>query len=239
MTDHEGNVYATVQIGSQCWMRDNLRTTTSPSTGTYLIPAANANRTYTGKQARWYGNDSATCVTNNYGLLYNWNAAVDTFNTSYGETSVNTSLSNAVSVTFTGHRRGICPAGWHLPSDEEWTEMTDYVSSQSEYTCGGNSSNNAKVLASKEWWNTSTKSCAVGNGLTANNATGFSAVPAGGCEGSSFDGAGNATAFWSSRANEGSTYYIFGRDLVYSETSMRVRTDLLTKLGYSVRCLRD
>ena len=52
----------------QCWMRDNLRTTTSPSTGTYLIPAANANYTYTGKQARWYNNDSATYAPMNYGF---------------------------------------------------------------------------------------------------------------------------------------------------------------------------
>ena len=124
VTDHEGNVYATVQIGNQCWMRDNLRTTTSPSTGTYLIPAANTNYTYTGKQARWYNNDSATYAPMNYGLLYNWNAAVDTFNTAYGETSVNTSSGNAVSVTFNGHRRGICPVGWHLPSDAEWTTAT-------------------------------------------------------------------------------------------------------------------
>ena len=158
VTDHEGNVYATVQIGDQCWMRDNLRTTTSPSTGTYLIPASSTGYTYTSKQARWYNNDSATYAPMNYGLLYNWNAAVDTFNTTYGETSVNTSFSNAVSVTFNGHRRGICPVGWHLPSDAEWTQLTNYVSSQSEYTCGGNSSFIAKALASAEGWNTHTDS---------------------------------------------------------------------------------
>ena len=133
--DHEGNVYATVQIGNQCWMRDNLRTTTSPSTGTYLIPTADASYTYTGKQARWYDNDSATYAPMNYGLLYNWNAAVDTFNTAYGETSVNTSSNQAVSVSFTGNRRGICPAGWHLPSNAEWTQLFEV--DQSIYACDG------------------------------------------------------------------------------------------------------
>ncbi len=111
VTDHEGNVYATVKIGQQCWMRENLRTTTSLSTGTYLVPAVNTGYTYTGKQARWYNNDSATYAPMNYGLLYNWNAAMDTFNTAYGETSVNTDDNNAVSMSFMGSRRGICPAG--------------------------------------------------------------------------------------------------------------------------------
>lgn len=236
VTDHEGNVYATVQIGNQCWMRDNLRTTTSPSTGTYLIPAADANYTYTGKQARWYYNDSATYAPMNYGLLYNWNAAVDTFNTAYGETSVNTS-SSMVSVTFTGPRRGICPAGWHLPSDAEWTQLTDYVSSQSEYTCGGNSNYIAKALASAEGWNTSTSNCAVGNDLTANNATGFSAVPAGYCRGSSFSNAGYNAYFWSS--TQYPSYGAYLRNQGCDGATALARGYYYKYDGYSVRCLRD
>ena len=236
VTDHEGNVYATVQIGEQCWMRDNLRTTTSPSTGTYLVPAVSTGSTYTGKQARWYNNDSATYAPLNYGLLYNWNAAVDTFNTAYGETSVNTSSNNAVSVTFNGHRRGICPAGWHLPSDAEWTQLTNYVRSQSEYTCGGRSSNIAKALASTEGWNTHTGSCTVGNDQTMNNATGFSAVPAGNCYVSSFFNAGGHAFFWSSAEfSSASAYY---RNLCYNYAYVYTgNNDEST--GFSVRCLRD
>ena len=236
VTDHEGNVYATVQIGNQCWMRDNLRTTTSPSTGTYLIPAADADYTYTGKQARWYNNDSAMAPMN-YGLLYNWNAAVDTFNTAYGETSVNTSSGHAVSVTFTGHRRGICPAGWHLPSDAEWTQLTDYVSSQSEFQCGGNSNCIAKALASTEGWNTYTNNCVVGNDPSTNNATGFSAVPAGYCNGSSFHNAGYSAFFWSS------THYIinyaYSRYLYYNRAYVDRGDSSYKNSGFSVRCLRD
>ena len=237
VTDHEGNVYATVQIGNQCWMRDNLRTTTSPSTGTYLIPAADANYTYTGKQARWYNNDSATYAPMNYGLLYNWNAAVDTFNTTYGETSVNTSNSNAVSVTFNGHRRGICPAGWHLPSDAEWTTLTDYVSSQSEFQCGGNSDYIAKALASTEGWNSYSSNCVVGNDPSTNNATGFSAVPAGTCDFSSFRIAGYVAYFWSS--TQYYSYNAYDRNLDYS--SVFVFRDYYYEKGRgrSVRCLCD
>ncbi|MBR4637507.1 MAG: fibrobacter succinogenes major paralogous domain-containing protein, partial [Bacteroidales bacterium] len=237
VTDHEGNVYATVQIGSQCWMRDNLRTTTSPSTGTYLIPAAGTGYTFTGKQARWYNNDSATYAPMNYGLLYNWNAAVDTFNTAYGETSVNTSFSYAVSVNFTGRRRGICPTGWHLPSDAEWTQLTNYVSSQSEYTCG-DSSNIAKALAATTGWNTSTNTCAVGNDQSSNNATGFEALPAGYCYSTSFTNAGSDAHFWSSTQHESNIFNACSRNLSYYDAFVKKLGNGMN-YGRSVRCLRD
>ena len=235
VTDHEGNVYATVQIGNQCWMRDNLRTTTSPSTGTYLIPAANANYTNTGKQARWYNNDPATYAPMNYGLLYNWNAAVDTFNTAYGETSVNTSNSNAVSVTFIGPRRGICPAGWHLPSDAEWTQLTNYVSSQSDYVCGSVISSIAKALAGTTGWSTSSGTCDVGNDPSLNNATGFSAVPAGVCINSQYESAGFSAVFWSSAQTSTNAWC---RALNYYDAHVSGGNDG-KRNGFSVRCLRD
>ena len=235
VTDHEGNVYNTVKIGDQCWTKENLRTTTSPSTGTYLIPPAGTGSTYTGKQARWYNNDSATYAPMNYGLLYNWNAAVDTFNTAYGETSVNTSYSNAVWVTFTGYRRGICPAGWHLPSDAEWTTLTDYVGAN--YACGGSSNSNAKALASETGWNSYGGGCYPGDqSVTANNASGFSAVPAGYCYGSSFYAAGVDAFFWSA-----TQYYsngAYNRYLANNHADV-IRNGYDKDNGYSVRCLRD
>ena len=240
VTDHEGNVYHTVKIGDQCWTKENLRTTTSPSTGTYLIPPVGIGYTWSGKQARWYNNDSATYAPMNYGLLYNWNAAVDTFNTAYGETSVNTDESNAVSVTFSGHRRGICPAGWHLPSDAEWAQLTNYVSSQSEYTCGGNSGYIAKALASTEGWYECDEEwcedCGIGENSSTNNASGFSAVPAGDCLGSSFDTAGYNALFWSSTQYDSNLAY--GRDLSYFDAAV-YRNYSLKGAGRSVRCLRD
>ena len=238
VTDHEGNVYATVQIGSQCWTRDNLRTTTSPNTGTYLIPAVGTGSTFTGKQAFWYDNDSATYAPMNYGMLYNWNAAVDTFNTAYGETSVNMDYNNAVSVSFTGNRRGICPAGWHLPSASEWTQLENYVSSQSEYTCGGNSNLIAKALASETGWLNGgycEDSCAVGYDPSTNNASGFGVVPAGDNRDSGFDNAGLNAFFWSSTEDE---IYACRRYLLY--VGPNVNWDYDTKYkGFSVRCLRD
>ena len=241
VTDHEGNVYNTVQIGTQCWMKENLRTTTSPSTGTYLIPAAGTVISYTGKQARWYNNDSATYAPMNYGLLYNWNAAVDTFNTAYGETSVNIYSDNAVSVTLSGHRRGICPAGWHLPSNAEWNTMERTVSGsdwQTNYeTYIGYRGSHAGKLAGGDNWETSTKSGAPGDYSNVDrNVSGFSAVPAGDCDGSSFSYAGNNAYFWSASGDD-SNIALY-RSLLYN--SARVNKDWMTKYyGYSVRCLRD
>ena len=239
VTDHEGNVYHTVRVGSQCWMKENLRTTTSPSTGTYLIPSDGTNCTYTGKQARWYNNDSATYAPQNYGLLYNWNAAVDTFNTTYGETSVNLYDGYAVAVSFTGPRRGICPIGWHLPSDAEWTTLTDYLGTQSEYVCSMTTNNIAKVLSYSEGWNTSSTSCAVGNDQSANNATGFGAMPVGYFYNNGFIDNGNGASFWS--ATEFTSYnftkamyrYLgYNNPYVYSYYQNKSN-------GYSVRCLCD
>ena len=240
VTDHEGNVYNTIQIGDQCWMKENLRTTTSPTTGTYLIPVAGTVSTYTGKQARWYNNDSATYAPMNYGLLYNWNAAVDTFNTAYGEISVNTSSSNAVSMTFTDYRRGICPVGWHLPSNAEWMAMADYVGSQIEYVCDGNHDFIAKALASSEYWNSCSGECCPGDqSQYSNNFTGFSVVPAGGFDGSSFIYAGNQTYFWSSLQYEnGEAYYQYLRNN-FAYAFINNYTVNLKLKGFSVRCLRD
>lgn len=241
VTDHEGNVYATVQIGNQCWMRDNLRTATSPSTGTYLIPDASASDTYTGKQARWYDNDSATYAPMDFGLLYNWNAAADTFNTAYGETSVNTDFNNAVSMTFNGHRRGICPTGWHLPSDSEWTQLTNYVRSQSVYTCGSNSNCIGKAMASETGWNSYTGgNCTVGNNPSANNATGFSAVPAGYFFDSSFDYVGEVASFWSSSTPSIQYYSYRAWYRIIDYDRCGVDSNLLSKYcGLSVRCLKN
>ena len=242
VTDHEGNVYNTVQIGTQCWTKENIRTTTSPSTGTYLILPAGTTYTSTGKQARWLYNDSATYAPMNYGLLYNWNAAVDTFNTDYGETSVIGDDSKTVSVSFTGNRRGICPEGWHLPSDAEWMQLTDYVSSQSEYVCGGNTNYITKALASGMGWTSSTNTCAVGNNQGTYNASGFSAVPAGYCGEQGFNFAGDDTYFWSSTQNhnhyESYDYAAWCRQLYYD--SADVGRGHMNKIdGMSVRCLRD
>ena len=248
VTDHEGNVYNTVQIGNQCWTRENMRCTTSPSTGTLILEYPAGYYSYTGKKAYYVNGDSANTLT--YGLLYNWAAAVDTFHTDYGETS--TSASHVLSVTFSGNRRGICPAGWHVPSNAEWTQLTNYVYNNG-YQCSGCSGTInaakadciAKALASQTGWNSSGSTYAVGNDPSTNNATGFSAVPAGYYTGSGSSGYyaggytfGTNTHYWSSTQSS-NTPYALVHYLSYSTGYVGCNSPSIKLQGFSVRCVRD
>ena len=218
VTDFEGNVYNTVHIGSQCWMRENLRSTKFAD-GT---PIPNGNDTTSISAPLYYDNSDSDIPLARRGYLYNWPAAM------HGAAS---STANPSGV------QGICPSGWHLPSDAEFTQLTDYVSSVSDYQCGGNSSNIAKALAATYGWNTSTNSCAVGNTASANNATGFSAVPTGYFR-NSFSYVGNYAFFWSSTENESNNRNAYTR-LMSHQATVVGRNASGKDYGRPVRCLWD
>ncbi len=221
VTDHEGNVYATVLIGTQCWMRENLRTTTSPKTGTYLVntehkTTVNRSSYYGSKVAHWYMNDSTTYAPKGYGLLYNWCAAMDTANpTNYVEvpTPSNSGNNTAFGITVTSNHRGICPAGWHLPSYSEWNTLRNNYSPDD-------------LLASGNDWASSHS-----------NATGFTALPAGyfGNGYASFQGAGtgNKTYFWSCTGGTDGAQAL----LLQNNQKNLSLTD--KNYGMSVRCIKD
>jgi uncharacterized protein (TIGR02145 family) len=173
-------------------------------------------------------------------LLYNWNAAVDTFNTSYGETSVQPTLQDAeVSCSFTENRRGICPQGWHVPSDAEWATLIDYLNSHEEYRSGGFDGYVAKALASTNGWGICSDPYSVGNNPSSNNATGFAAVSAGTTIGDSFSGYNNSAYFWS--FTERGYHDAWGRHLSSCNATIGRYAGLLFNkdCGCSVRCLRD
>ena len=151
VTDFDGNVYNTVQIGQQCWMKENMRTT-HYADGTY-IPLG---------FGRFYPDSNAGNVAV-YGYLYLLDVATR------GEYS-NSNPSGIM---------GICPYGWHVPSVSEWTQLSNYVSSIPYWRCEGGEGNIAKALASQYGWNISTNGCSPGNGIYINNISGFSALPAG------------------------------------------------------------
>ena len=210
VSDVEGHIYNTVQIGQQCWMKENMRAT-KYSDGTSITQASVSQESST---TRYYYDPGQAA---NYGYLYNWPAAK-------GPSSVS------------ANNQGICPTGWHVPSDGEWTQLVQYVGGQSNYLCSNNSSYIAKALASTTGWNSCTYTCAVGNTPSSNNATGFSAVPAGYHSGSSFYNSGGNAYFWSSTEYNSSgayTRYLYNDGaLVHSNYNGKSR-------GYSVRCLRD
>lgn len=210
VTDVDNNTYNTVQIGTQCWMKENLRTTRYAN-GTSI---ALGSSTSTSTAYRYYPDDDQSNVST-YGYLYNWKAVMGNSSSSSANPS---------------GAQGICPTGWHVPSDAEWTQLTDYVSSQSQYVCGSNTDNIAKALASTTGWDSSSNTCAIGNNSSANNATNFFALPA--CI-----VFGAAAYFWSSTEVDGDGAY--SRGLKYNYTCM-LRFNNYAKSGMlSVRCLSD
>lgn len=218
VTDHEGNVYNTVQIGGQCWTRENMRCTTSPKG--YLTAGGNLTSCYV---AYYYDYSSSPIPLVNRGFLYNWSGAMDTTATTY------------ISDSFIS-RRGICPAGWHVPNDDEWSSLFNYVGNISAYTCNGSPAKIGKALASVEYWGNYSGNCAPGNNQNDNNTTGFSAVPAGCGQTTSFSSSGFETIFWTSTSSTGA----FANSYSIAAILATVTSSNSNKqYGRSVRCIHD
>jgi uncharacterized protein (TIGR02145 family) len=214
--DYDGNVYNTVQIGAQCWMKENVRATHFAD-GT-PIPIATTNST-TNAYCCYPNNDASTVPT--YGLLYNWPAVMQMdFNS--GESDI----------------QGICPDGWHVPCEQEWYTLLYYMMGQSDLQCDNQSDNIGKALASTSGWQSSGSNCTVGNDLSTNNASGFSAMPAG-----SYDGYydnenfGYKAFFWSSSKS----LYNNMADIEYLVYDRASLSHWAYGMMYflSVRCLRN
>jgi uncharacterized protein (TIGR02145 family) len=217
LTDIDGNTYNTVQIGQQCWMKENLRTTHYANSS--AIEQGSSTSTTT---PYWYypNNDANNMST--YGLLYNWVAVMN------GASSSNNNPSGV---------QGLCPTGWHLPSEVEWTQLTDYVSSQNQYMCNSDIDYIAKALASTIGWNSNSNTCAVGNAPDENNATGFSAMPAGGYFVNGINNSFGAYAyFWSTTEHNDSRAYRLRLTSAHAYVS---HSDNEKVGGFSIRCLKD
>ena len=228
VADYDGNMYNTVQIGDQCWMKENLRTT-HYSNG-QEIPLGDSTFSINTAYRYYPANLSFNVIA--YGYLYNWKAVMR--------------YSSSSSANPSGVQ-GICPDGWHVPSDAEWTQLANYVSSQSQYVCGNYNANNpniAKALAStSDWWGSS-NTCAVGNNQSSNNATGFTACPAGCCSGLydayvSYTDLGLMSAFWSATEDGSGNYDSVLFRYFYNEWPVMFRGSNDGSIGYSVRCLRN
>ncbi|MFM7768400.1 MAG: FISUMP domain-containing protein, partial [Bacteroidota bacterium] len=103
VTDIDGNTYNTVQIGTQEWMQENLKTTKYKNGDVIPSPTGDWSNLTTGAWA--YYNDSSQ-YNNLYGKLYNWYAVVDS--------------------------RDVCPTGWHIPTDSEWNQLVKYLDPQAD-----------------------------------------------------------------------------------------------------------
>jgi uncharacterized protein (TIGR02145 family) len=209
--DIDGNSYNIQKIGTQVWMKENLRTTRYQN-GDLIGTTSTASldiRNETAPAYQWGYDDNAKSVTL-YGRLYSWSAVTDS--------------------------RNVCPAGWHVPSNSEWKQLTDYLTENS-YGYEGSGNDIAKSIAAQAgWFNVSTIG-SVGNDQTKNNGSGFSALPGGyrNAEGT-FQGAGLVGYWWSStetsETDASSRYVRFGGKNVIIDNKSK-------PLGFSVRCLKD
>jgi uncharacterized protein (TIGR02145 family) len=217
ISDYDGNAYSTVKLGGQCWMAENLRTT-HYSNGDPIDLSTTTSTTIPYR----YNPASDSTNVGTYGYLYNWAAVMN------GATSSEANPSGV---------QGICPTGWHVPSNAEWTELETFVSSQSQYVCNHqNSSYIGKALASTTGWNSSTSTaCGVGTTQSTNNAAGFNARPAGNYYASGGNGFGSYANFWTTTETSGNAY---SYNLSYTSPSLN-RSNSGEASGFSVRCVRD
>ena len=204
----DGNEYNWVQIGNQVWMAENIAYL--PSVNMVADGSEDAAGSYYyvyGYNGTNVADAKATANYKTYGVLYNWTAAMD------GEASSTTNPSGI---------QGVCPTGWHLPSDAEWTELTDYL--------GGTSVVGGKL---KETGTTHWNSPNTG----ATNETGFTALPGGyRSDNGSFGDIGYYGFWWSATGSNAANAWYRLMNLDYSF----VTRDYFDKeVGFSVRCVRD
>ena len=219
VTDVQGNVYNTVQIGNQCWMRENLRTTMFADS-TPITPGVS----YSTPEPNYFDDSTSIIPLEQRGYLYDWAAAMYEAASSYAAPS---------------GVQGVCPNGWHLPSIAEWGILLDYVRNQVEYNCDGEPTFTAKAMAGPSWWIGFNAECSPGNqSLFPNNASGFLAVPAGTLRAYGYDDVGRYALFWSSSENESysATAYYYGIDY---DTQDVFRGTTAKDRRASVRCLRN
>lgn len=214
--DYDGNVYNAVLIGEQCWMRENLRTT-HYADGTYIPMDGKSSST----SARRYCPDGSFRNVSSYGYLYNWRAVMQ-----YSSSS-NANPSGV---------QGVCPAGWHIPSYAEWMQLEMYVSSQTGFKCGGRTYI-SKALVSTTGWRGGDKYCGTGVQQSFNNATGFTALPAGKFDGDYHSFSQNAN-FWSSTIVSPNSKFVRVLYITFNKHSVSKHSEYMG-YGFSVRCLRD
>ncbi len=216
VTDGDGNVYTTVQIGSQVWTVENLRTTRYAD-GTPIPHVSNNSewRDLSTPAYCYYGNTTNADSIAKSGALYNYYAVADT------------------------NSKSIAPAGWRVPTDGDWDVLRDYLIANGfnwDGTADDNKIGKSMAASSGEWSSNSTQG-RVGNEQSSNNSTGFSAFPVGFRLGVGlFLSVGEIGYWWSSSENDAS--YAYSRHLVYNHEYLR-RNYYDKSLGLSVRLVRD
>jgi uncharacterized protein (TIGR02145 family) len=217
ISDIDGNVYNTVLIGAQCWTKENLRVRRYNNGTSILFDATGGPD---GSSSTWqnleigahtiYAHDSLATPSNltKYGYLYNWYAAKG--------------ISTGGAILPNDTLR-ICPTGWHVPTDTEWTTLTTELGGES--VAGGK----LKSIGTVFYWNSPN--------TEATNSSGFSALPGGSrIKDGSFNNLSNSAVFW--RATQVNDNNAWSSRLDYNSDDVS-RISYEKQLGASIRCLKD
>jgi uncharacterized protein (TIGR02145 family) len=211
---YAGENYPTVQIGTQCWFQKNLNVGS-------MIQGANDQTNNSILEKYCYNNDTANCAV--YGGLYQWAEAVQYQNGASNTTSP--------SPAFSGNINGVCPNGWHVPSDGEWCTLTTFLDSTvdcSTFAWSGVDVGGKMKSTSGLWLSPNTG---------ATNSSRFSGLPGGyGDTIGTFGNLGNNAAFWSNSIS--SITNAIGRTLYYSLSDIFQNNDS-KYYAFSIRCLKD
>jgi uncharacterized protein (TIGR02145 family) len=216
VTDASGNIYPTITIGSQVWMKENLRTTKySDGSNIPFVPdntqwSNNWKNRASLPMMCWYNNDQATYAANKFGALYNWFAINPT----------------------TNGNKNLCPTGWHVPSDAEWNILIAYLDPSYNPNGQGTQSTIAGGMMKStgaQYWQPN---------YSASNTSGFSGLPGG--YRYYFDGVfdfqnirGN---WWSSSESSNSSAWVRNMQNV---SGYIFRNGSEKEIAFSVRCIKN
>jgi len=210
VTDIDGNVYQGIQIGTQCWTQSNLKVSKYRNGDNIPTGLSNADWQFTTSGAyAIYNNDPVNDGL--YGKLYNYFAATDS--------------------------RGLCPTGWHVPSDGEWNILVKYLDPNADTVCincvqsstVGGALKSTAMQPTPGGWNSPNTG--------ATNSSGFTALPGGlRISNGDFYGLTNNGVWWSSSVSSGSGAW--SRDLNNGSSNI-YRDSFGRAFGFSVRCCRD
>jgi uncharacterized protein (TIGR02145 family) len=198
---YEGQTYNTTQIGSQCWLRENLNVGV-------IISGTSDQLDNSIIEKYCYDDLNANCDI--YGGIYQWREMMD--------------------YSLTAGAKGICPEGWHVPTNEDWCTLLLFLDITVDCNAIGNTGTTVgyKMKSITGWDND-------GNG---SNESGFTAIPGGVRNSGYYEGLGWASDFWTSTPNTspGAYYFVCGSN---SPKIARYNSDLSSGHGLSVRCLKD
>jgi len=212
--DIDENIYNTVQIGTHCWTKENLKVS-KYNDGTTIPLDTSGGINGNGTVQTWstrltgartiYANDNTNLAS--YGYLYNWYAA------------------KGISTSLNSNYKNICPTGWHLPSAGEFSTLIDFLGGHNEGAGG-----KMKTTGTTLW--------APPNSL-ATNESGFSALPSGyRNDVGSFNSISTNAFFWSATDTEFDGSKAYSRNL-YNNIGNVLRNYFVKPFGASVRCIRD